>query len=168
MREEDIKNAFAKLTTSEEFDDRVKDSIENHTLHKSTNRKGLVAAAALLLVVVLAGNATAYGVSEEYRNRLSEFLHINSEDTHYIGTTCTDNGITMSVDSTHVVNNIAMIMLVFTKENGDTFKNGMNPDQMEFAIEGSVQDGYMCYTELSEDKKELNCYISLPIDEAYK
>lgn len=168
MREDDIKKAYTKLTTSEEFDGRVKCKVESQTLHKSTNRKGFVAAAVLLLVVVLAGNATAYGVSEEYRNRLSEFLHINTDDTHYIGTASTDNGITMSVGSTHVVNNTAMILLVFTKENGDTFKNGLNPDEMELAIEGSVQDGYMCYTELSEDEKELNCYISLPIDEAYK
>ncbi len=169
MNEDNIKKAFYKLTTTEEFDEKIKSRLEQSGKQNiKIKPRSFAAVAAVLLVVVLVGNVTAYGVSEEYRSRLSEFLNINSENTHYIGSTCINNGIKMNVASTHVVNNTAMIMLVLTKESGDTFKNCMNPGTLEISINDCEQDGYMCYTELSENRLELNIYISMTIVEEFK
>ena len=170
MREDELKEVFSKVHTNSEIDARIKKQVENKMSGGRRRvigiQKKFAAVLASILVLFLAGNVTGYAFSEEYRSTLSEFLHINNEETHYIGTTDSDNGITMSIESTHVVGNTAMVMAVFKKQNGDNFKNSLNPD-VELTADGKELSGFFVYSVLSEDKNILNCYISFPTEQAF-
>lgn len=167
MKENELRDAFFRITTCNEMDARIKQQVEEKM--NGTNRrtgselKRFVAVLAGLLVLFIAGNVTAFAFSEGYRSSLSEFLNIDREDTHYIGDTDSDSGICMSVESTHVVGNMAMVMAVFTKENGEDFKNSLSPD-VRLSAGGKELSGFFVYSNLSEDKRILNCYISFQMN----
>jgi|GEM_PF-1790679 hypothetical protein len=124
----------------------------------------------LLIIIVLVGltNFAAYALSGEYRELLATVLHLKSEDIHYLGYQDSNNGIRMTVVSSHVVNGTAVILYSFEKENGKRFENGMNPSMNALKINSKEisESAFSCgYTELSEDSKILYCYFEWTIPE---
>ncbi|HYE84099.1 MAG TPA: hypothetical protein VEG39_18300 [Clostridia bacterium] len=128
---------------------------------KKSSRKRIFAAFFALLFAV---SLITYAVSLSFRGLLAEVLHLDIENTHYIGLSDSDNGITLKVVSSHTGKKTAVVLLTFEKENGQAFGNGMNPniilcDEKGKNIFGSGMTGGI-YTELSEDSKTLFCYYT--------
>ncbi|MCX8132219.1 MAG: hypothetical protein N3I35_19260 [Clostridia bacterium] len=134
--------------------------IKSH--HKYKWSKWTVLAASLTLIFV--ASLTAFAASSEFRALLAEVLHLNREDTHYIGLSDSDNGVTMRVVSSHVCNNTAVVLFTFKKDNGKAFGNGINPSINLCDKKGkNIFDSGMAggiYTELSEDHKTLLCFYT--------
>jgi hypothetical protein len=138
------------------------ESIAVKTLLKNKSLRRSIFAACIALFFV--ASVTTYAASSSFRELLAEVLHLNVEDTHYIGLSDSDNGITMKVISSHIANNTAVILLTFEKENGQAFGNGMNPNIILYDKKGNniFKSGTAggIYTELSEDSKTLFCYYT--------
>ena len=168
MKLNDLKNSYTKLGPDDKFDERIrKNVLGNRSQYKFFFTKG-IAVAAILIVVILT-NITVYAFSTNYREMLADILNINSDETHYIGKQTTDNNIRMTVVSSHLVNNTAVVLVTYEKADGETFKNGMNPGMEALRIDGKkiAESGFAggIYSELSEDRKTLYCYFTWKFNE---
>lgn len=147
-------------------DELIHRANEESTAVKSfnKNKRSRWSILAVCLILIFAVSLTAYAASSNFRELLAEVLHLDIEDTHYIGLSDSDSGVTMNIVSSHICNDTAVVLLTFEKDNGQAFGNGMNPNIIlcdkkgnnifESGISGGV------YAELSEDKKTLFCYYT--------
>lgn len=92
-------------------------------------------------------------------NPLAIKLNLNDKDISIINKSVSNNGITMSVVSSYVAKNTAVVLLTFTKDNGIAFGNHLNPDIKEWEIEEGDRR-FSVYSDLSTDKKTLYAYIT--------
>ncbi|KUO73381.1 MAG: hypothetical protein APF77_13750 [Clostridia bacterium BRH_c25] len=119
---------------------------------------------AACFTLIFALSLTAYAASSNFRELLAEVLHLDVEDTHYIGLSDSDNGVTLNIVSSHICKDTAVVLLTFEKDNGKAFGNGMNPNIIlcdkkgNNIFESSIAGGI--YTKLSEDSKTLFCYYT--------
>ena len=88
--------------------------------------KKIVMTLILILLCTTGGMSCAF--SPTMQNQLANRLHLDEENISIINKSVSDNGITMSIVSSHVAKNTAVIMLAFTKDSGETFGNSLNPD----------------------------------------
>lgn len=139
-----------------------KDSVSVKTFHRSKWSIWSILAACLSLI--FAATLTVYATSSDFRGLLAEVLHLDVEDTRYIGLSDSKNGVTLNVVSSHVCKNTAVVLLTFEKDNGQSFGNGMNPNITLCDKEGKniFKSGMAggIYTMLSDDCKTLFCYYT--------
>ncbi len=153
----------SQLLEKKELYDKIMDGIEN--THKTNNNKNLrliykgVAIVAFLLILCIT-NITVYAFSADYRNLLAEKLNIGNEEIHYVGKSVSDNGITMTIESYHVSNHSAVVLLAFTKNNGNVFGNSLNPNIGTIICNKLVVSFTGFYSELSDDSKTLYCFYT--------
>ncbi len=126
---------------------------------------------AVSIALILATGCTTYTASPAFKTVLADFLHIQPDDTTYIGLSSSSSGITMTVESSHVCNGTAVVLITFQKDNGEPFGNGLNPDITLTDINGQsvFQSGMNggVYTELSDDNKTLFCYYTWSFPERF-
>ncbi len=115
--------------------------------------------AAVFLILCVA-NVAVYAVSPDFRYMLSEKLHINNEETHLIGKSVHDKGITMKIISSHVSKNTAVVLLAFSKDNKAKFGNSLNPYESKIISNNKEISLTGIYSELSDDCKTLYCYYT--------
>lgn len=98
----------------------------------------------------------------DYRKRMADKLHVNYEDTIGIGKIVNNNGITMTVMSSYTSGYIGIVLLSFTKDNGEDFYNSLNPGPMNAFIKDNSKKDLNLYviSELSMDHKILYGYIA--------
>ncbi|RCX09355.1 hypothetical protein DFR58_13631 [Anaerobacterium chartisolvens] len=129
-----------------------------------TNKWIICSILAACLTLIFAAGLTTYSASSDFRGLLAKVLHLDVEDTHYIGLSDSDNGVVLTVVSSHVCKGTAVVLLTFEKDDGQPFGNGMNPsinlyDKKGDKVFKSGMSGGI-YTELSEDRKTLFCYYT--------
>lgn len=116
------------------------------------------------VALILAIGCTTHTVSSAFKTVLADFLHIQPDETTYIGLSSSSSGITMTVESSHVCKDTAVVLITFHKNNSEPFGNGLNPDITLTDVNGQsvLQSGMNggVYTELSDDKKTLFCYYT--------
>lgn len=99
------------------------------------------------------------------QNQLAKKLHLDEENTSIINKSISNNGITMTVVSSHVAKNTAVVMLAFSKDSKEPFGNCLNPDIEKLTIGNKIIENNMLLSELSEDKKTLYCYLTWHMEE---
>ncbi len=126
-------------------------------------RRAAVAACAVFLVSAAAG--IAWAASEQFRSVLADFLHLDVEQTHAVGVSDADEGIQITVVSTHSNEDVSVILLSFEKINGESFSYSWNPGDTTFSAAGKelAWTGSVL-TRCSEDRKTLFCYITALFD----
>lgn len=155
-------------------DDIIEEAIETRrpkvkiSKHSIKSRWGLLAACIAMLLAI---GSTAYAASPAFREILANLLHIKVEETTYIGLSSTSSNITMTVESSHVCKDTAVVMLTFHKNNGESFSNGLNPtitltdvnrqDIFQSGMNGGV------YTKLSDDKRTVFCFYTWSFPESF-
>ena len=131
-------------------------------------RWGLLAACVALILAV---GSTAYAASPAFRGILADILHIQVDETTYIGLSSSSSGITMTVESSHICKDTAVVMMTFHKNNGETFGNGLNPSIKLTDVNGQsvFQSGMNegVYTKLSDDKQTLFCFYTWSFPENF-
>ncbi|MHB8129724.1 MAG: hypothetical protein ACYDEX_12075 [Mobilitalea sp.] len=115
--------------------------------------------------IMLDNTAGVYSFSPTMQSRLADKLHLKEEDTSSINKSVSDNAITMSVVSSHVAGNTAVVMLSFSKDSDDAFGNCLNPDIEKWTVGNKTIENSMLISELSKDKKTLYCYLTWHTDE---
>jgi len=98
----------------------------------------------------------------DYRKRMAGKLYVNYEDTIGIGKTVKNNGITMTVMSSYTSGYIGIVLLSFTKDNGEDFYNSLNTGPINAFIKDNCKKDLNLYviSELSMDHKILYGYIA--------
>lgn len=148
------------------------DTAEIQKVRRGKNHKwsrwGLLVAC---LALFLALGTTVYAASPAFRVTLADILHLKEKETTYIGLSTSSSGITMTVESAHVCQDTAVVMLTFQKNDGTIFGNGMNPsisltdadgnDIFKSGLSGGV------YATLSNDSKTLICYYTWSFPDSF-
>lgn len=119
----------------------------------------------LILICITSGVSCIFSPriqnhSTRVQNQLAKKLYLNEANLSIENKSISDIGITMSVAASHVTKNTAVVMLAFSKDSEEPFGNCLNPDLKEFTIENKTIEKYMLISELSEDKKNLYCYLT--------
>jgi hypothetical protein len=155
---------YSKLLDKDQLYAQIMNDINSgQKIHKKRNYKlrwgyrGIIAA---VLLLVCMANVAVYAISPDFRELLAEKLHIGSTETHYVGQSVCDQGITMTVISSHVSSNSAVVLLAFSKDNKESFGNSLNPYKDTIVCNNTVPSSVGVYTELSDDFKTLYCYYT--------
>ena len=122
------------------------------------SKKVVVTLILILLLCITGGMSCAF--SPTMQNLLANKLHLDEKETSIINKSVSDNGITMSVVSSHVAKNTAVVMLAFTKNSEKPFGNCLNPNIEKLTTGNKLIEKCMLVSELSEDKKTLYCYLT--------
>lgn len=91
---------------------------------------------------------------------LADKLGVGIDDIHSIDKYVSNEGITMTVISSHVCEESAVVLVTFTKDKGEKFENSLNPYKQTITCNGLSIPFTGIYTELSEDSKTLYCYYT--------
>ncbi len=155
----------SQLLSKEELLEKIInwDTYEQNTLVKRKKKLKLsykVTRIAAVFLILCVANAAVYAVSPDLRYMLSEKLRIKNEETHLIGKSVHDNGITMKIISSHVSKNTAVVLLAFSKDNGEKFGNSLNPYKNKIICDNKEISLMGIYSELSDDCKTLYCYYT--------
>jgi hypothetical protein len=155
-------------------DDIIEEAIKTrkptvkNSKHSKKSRWVLLAACIAMLLAI---GGTAYAASPVFREFLANILHIKVEETTYIGLSSSSSNITMTVESSHVCKDTAVVMLTFHKNNGEPFSNGLNPTITLTDVNGQniFQSGMSggVYTKLSDDKRTLFCFYTWSFPENF-
>lgn len=96
------------------------------------------------------------------KSQLASKLQINDESVKAIDKKVRNNGITMTLKSSYTNGKVGILLLTFTKDNGEVFYNSMNPGIQNYYVKGNTQKELNSFviTELSEGKKILYCYLA--------
>lgn len=123
-------------------------------------KKTIFLLVASILILLCITGSTVYAFSPALQTLFANVLHLKVEDTSVIDKSINNSRITMSAVSSHVTGSTAVVMMAFTKDNGETFGNSLNPDKMNLTCGNLEVSPYMVRSGLSEDRKKLYCYFT--------
>lgn len=114
------------------------------------------------IAIVICVNVTAYGLSEDYRNWLSDKLGVR---TSIVNKSVESNGIEMKVVSYYKMEDTVVMLLTFEKVNGETFAEEMNIENIEVKKNNQASGQILShFSTLSDDKKSILTMVTLDVN----
>lgn len=138
-----------------ELYERTKHGVEQKLMKRNRTKKKIMVTS-LICGLLVCVNISAYASSQNYRNWLAKQLGIKTEKTVEVKkTSTTDNGINMEVLSYYRAENIVVLSLSLSRNDGTVFLEEANMENVNIFGEKNKAELLCTDNYLSEDKKSI-------------
>lgn len=152
---------MSECNLHDDFYQNIKEGVEKKMKTRRKKIKRIVYSVATI-AIVLCVNVTAYGLSEDYRNWLSDKLGVR---TSIVNKSVESNGIEMKVVSYYRMEDTVVMLLTFEKVNGETFAEEMNIENIEVKKNNQASGQILShFSTLSDDKKSILTMVTLDVN----
>lgn len=152
---------MSECNLHDDFYQNIKEGVEKKMKTRRKKIKRIVYSVATI-AIVLCVNVTAYGLSEDYRNWLSDKLGVR---TSIVNKSVESNGIEMKVVSYYRMEDTVVMLLTFEKVNGETFAEEMNIENIEVKKNNQASRQILShFSTLSDDKKSILTMVTLDVN----
>ena len=148
---------MSECNLHDDFYQNIKEGVEKKMKTRRKKIKRIVYGVTTI-VIVLCVNVTAYGLSEGYRNWLSDKLGVR---TFIVDKSVENNGIEMKIVSYYRMENTVVMLLTFERTNGKVFEEEMNVGNIKVKNNNKSSGQVLShFSTLSDDKK----MVTLDVD----
>lgn len=152
---------MSECNLHDDFYQNIKEGVEKKMKTRRKKIKRIVYGVTTI-AIVLCVNVTAYGLSEGYRNWLSDKLGVR---TFIVDKSVENNGIEMKIVSYYRMENTVVMLLTFEQTNGKVFEEEMNVGNIEVKKNNkSFGQVLSHFSTLSDDKKNILTMVTLDVD----
>ena len=152
---------MSECNLHDDFYQNIKEGVEKKMKTRRKKIKRIVYGVTTI-VIVLCVNVTAYGLSEGYRNWLSDKLGVR---TFIVDKSVENNGIEMKIVSYYRMENTVVMLLTFERTNGKVFEEEMNVGNIEVKNNNKSSGQVLShFSTLSDDKKNILTMVTLDVD----
>lgn len=152
---------MSECNLHDDFYQNIKEGVEKKMKTRRKKIKRIVYSVTTI-AIVLCVNVTVYGLSEDYRNWLSDKLGVRTS----IGNKSVEsNGIEMKVVSYYRMEDTVVMLLTFEKVNGEIFAEEMNIENIEVKKNNQASGQILShFSTLSDDKKSILTMVTLDVN----